>query len=136
VSAAAHEAAEALTRAIATGGVPIGSLRVFGDSSGRRDDNRHRPVAAESSDWLLTIRFDGGETLQVWTPAGVTLTPPEFRIRTAARVRWEWFFYGREHTPANLEHWIEDGRVRATSTVDWFKPSFTPSLGEPAVELG
>jgi hypothetical protein len=138
VSDVASETAEALTRTMAIGDVPSGSLRIFGAWFGRPRDNWHRPVAADSSGSCLTVRFDGGETLRVWDPAGITVTPSAFRIRGATRVRWEWFYYGREQTPENLfveEHWIEDGSIRATSTATWYQPSFQPSFAHHAVEL-
>lgn len=131
-------AAEAITRLVASGAAPSGSLRVFGDWFGRPHDNWHRPVSADSSGGCLTVRFEGGETLHVWEPGSVTVTASEFRVRSAARVRWEWFYYGREQTSENLfveEHWVEGGQVRATSTATWYQPSFEPSLAQSAVEL-
>lgn len=136
--AGAGEAAAALAALIGRGDAPSGSLRVFGDWFGRPEDNWHRPVTADSSGWCLTVNFDGGETLRVWDPVGVEVTRSVFRIRVAQRVRWEWFAYGNDRTPANLfveEHWIEDGTVRATSSATWYQPSFQPSLTHPAVEL-
>jgi hypothetical protein len=135
---AAREAARDLTRLVAETDAPSGSLRVFGDWFGRPHDNWHRPISADSSGLCLTVRFDGGETLRVWEPGGVTVTASELRVRSAARVRWEWFHYGREQTPENLcvqEHWVEDGQVRATSTATWYQPSFEASLDHAAVEL-
>lgn len=66
------------------------------------------------------------------------MTASEFRVRTAARVRWEWFNFGREQTPENLfveEHWVEGGQVRATSTATWYQPSFEPTRAQAAVKL-
>lgn len=49
-----------------------------------------------------------------------------------------WFHYGREQTPENLHvqgHWVEHGRVHASSTSPRYEPvnGLAPSL--PAAEL-
>ena len=73
-----------------------GSLSVFGDVFGGRIDNVHTMVAARGVGDCLILDFDGGETLQVWHPWGVTASEINFRIQGASRVRWEWFYYGRQ----------------------------------------
>lgn len=135
---ACRAASDIVTQLVASGAAPSGSLRVFGDWFGRPHDNVHRPVSADSSGPCLIVHFDGDETLRVWEPEGITITASKLLVRGAARVRWEWFSYGSEQTPENLfveEHWVEDGRVRASSTATWYQPSFSPSLVHPAVEL-
>ncbi len=64
-------------------------------------------VAARGMGDCLILDFDGGETLRVWHPWGVTASEIDFRIQGASRVRWEWFSCGREQTPGNrrdIEH--------------------------------
>lgn len=116
-----------------------GSLVVFGDIFGGRIDNIHTVVGAEmSSDDCALVRFDQGETLRIWNPHGVRVNATEFRVERASRVRWEWHYYGRPPTPANLyfqEHRLADDHVEASSDVDWYVPVFAPTLDRPAVEL-
>lgn len=116
-----------------------GSLSVFGDIFGGRMDNIHvivgvRPVDAE----CLVLDFDGGETLHVWNPSGVTASAVEFTIQGATRVRWEWFYYGREQSPGNryfIEHVRVGDVITARTDADWAPRNFSPSLQRPAVEL-
>lgn len=134
-------AAAALVAAIARGlpDIKCGSLVVFGDIFGGRIDNFHQIVAAElAADGSALIRFDLGETLQIWDPGGLTVGPTTFRVRRAAHVRWDWFAYGREMIPENrcfIDHVLEGGKVRATTDVDWVPLRFSPRRGLPAVEL-
>jgi hypothetical protein len=117
-----------------------GSLAVWGDIFGGRVDNWHVVISAEAvveSD-LVLIRFNHGETLQVWAPQDATVGADDFRIVQATRVRWEWFYYGRPETPENrnyIEHALVGGNVVATTDATWAPPRFAPSLARPAVEI-
>jgi len=120
--------------------VKSGSLAVFGDIFGGRIDNVHVITAARvtGDPERLVIDFNEGETLEVWDPQAAAISDRELRIQGASRVRWEWFFYGRPHSPEN-RHFVEHVRageaVVATTDADWFPASFAPSLERPAVEL-
>lgn len=118
--------------------VMTGSLSVFGDIFGGRVDNVHRIVDAHGREDLLLIEFDGGETLRVWHPAGLTVGSSAFRIERASRVRWEWFYYGRPHLPQNryyIEHTRTGRKVRVVTDAAWGSRRFSPSPSRPAVEL-
>lgn len=116
-----------------------GSLLVFGDIFGGRVDNLHVIVDARVvGDDCLALDFAGGETLQVWKPEGMAASKSEFKIHSATRVRWEWYYYGREHTPNNryfIEHARVGDDVTATTDADWAPRLFSPSAHHPAVEL-
>lgn len=115
-----------------------GSLSVFGDIFGGRVDNVHRISRVDADGECLVLHFDGGETLRVWHPDGVTASETEFTIRDATRVRWEWHYYGREHTPENryfIEHVRTGEQVRASTDAAWRPRKFSPSTGSPAVEI-
>ncbi len=79
-----------------------GTLRFWGDWFGRPYDNYHIPVSAELSGEILTISFNGGEKCTVYEPADIVNNPNDFHITRAAKIIWEWYCYGREHTPENL----------------------------------
>ena len=119
--------------------IKSGSLVVFGDIFGGRVDNIHRVVGAvENEDGSTTAQFDQGETLTVWDPAGVDVSADHFTVLRASRVRWEWFYYGREHLPENryfVEHRNDGTHVDTTTNVNWYTPTFAPSPDRPAVEL-
>ena len=84
-----------------------GSLQFFGEWSGRPGDNNHSMVAAEADENRLRLTFDDDETLSVWDPKELELGSDQvFVIRSATRVRWEWFAYGEPKTPDN-RHYIE-----------------------------
>ena len=131
-------AAEAINEAL--GAIKQGSLVVFGDIFGGRIDNIHVITGAHAEqDGRLIVEFNEGETLTVWNPEGVRVSLVEFRISTATRVRWEWFWYGRDKTPDNrcfIEHVVRDGLVQASSDYPRYgASSFAPSLDRNAVEL-
>jgi hypothetical protein len=120
--------------------VKRGSLVVFGDIFGGRIDNIHTvtSVHADSEPERLVIDFNEGETLEVWDPGDASISSREFRISTATRVRWEWFYYGRPKIAENrffIEHVRLDGAVVASTNVTWYSPTFTPTVEAPAVEL-
>jgi hypothetical protein len=104
-----------------------------------RVDNIHTLVAAHGDDsGCLTFDFAEGERLLVWDPEGVAISDREFRIRQANRIRWEWYFYGRPHTPDNqyvIEHVRTGDDVRASTDVRWAPLPFAPTTTKPAVEL-
>ena len=84
-----------------------GSLQLFGEWFGRPRDNNHSIVAAEADEDRLRLTFDDDETLDVWDPNELELESGRlFVIRSATRVRWEWFDYGEPKTPDN-RHYIE-----------------------------
>lgn len=122
-----------------TGALKSGSLCVSGDVFGGRIDNVHVIVSAEAEDDdCLVLEFDGGETLRVWSPHGVVATEEEFRIQDASRVRWEWYYYGRNQTPENrfyIEHVRADGSIMVNTDAVWAPKAFSPSSKRPAVEL-
>lgn len=107
-------------------------------------DNIYTAVSGELNDaGDLVLHFDEGERLVTSDPRGISFEPASgrgsrLRIERATRVRWEWYYYGRPKVPENLfveEHWISGNEIRASSTANWYKPQFSPSLVEPAIEF-
>ena len=117
-----------------------GSLVVFGDIFGGPIDNIHRVIAAEGSEApeKLVVKFDEGETLEIWDPSDGEFRSKTFRVISAARVRWEWFYYGHAQTPENgffIEYGVVDDRGVVTTNEDWARRRFTPLKDRNAVEL-
>ena len=115
-----------------------GSLRFWGSWFGRPYDNSHKAVGFTSEGEILSVRFNDDESLQVWSPHGVHADERTFRIDDAARVRWEWFYYGRPKTPANryfFDYVKSDGRVTVQTNVDWYTPAQDADIHAPAVEV-
>jgi len=79
-----------------------GTLRMFGDWFGRPMDNVHFVINAEADRDCLILSFRERETLAIWNPSGFSTSGYTIRIRDADRVRWEWYYYGREQTQENL----------------------------------
>ena len=82
--------------------------------------------------------FNEDEVLSVWIPRDATIDHQRFRIGGAARVRWEWFYYGRSKTAENL--YFEDftyavGSITAETNVDWYTPNFQLDPSQAAVEI-
>jgi hypothetical protein len=118
--------------------VKEGTLRFWGAWFGRPYDNIHRIVDCEADSDLLRVRFDGDETLCVWAPRVATIDHQTFRIMDAARVRWEWFYYGRPEIQTNRYHmdFTRAGSDIAVSTnVDWYTPELKLYPQQPAVEI-
>ena len=79
-----------------------GSLRFWSEWFGRPHDNFHIPISAELDGNVLTIFFNEGEKCTVYDPSGIVNKPDEFYIVHASRIIWEWYYYGKAHTPENL----------------------------------
>jgi hypothetical protein len=95
-------------------------------------------VGASSESGHVKLAFDQSETLAVWNPDGLRIRTRAFTIRTADRVRWEWYYYGRTIAPENLyyEDYIKKGcRITATTNVDWYVPNLRPNWWRPAIKL-
>ena len=120
--------------------VKRGSLVVFGDIFGGRIDNIHIVTSAHADDEpeRLVVEFNEGETLEIWDPGDALISSHEFRISTASKVRWEWFYYGRPKTAKNrffIEHVRLDDIVVGSTNATWGSRTFTPTVEAPAVEL-
>lgn len=117
--------------------VHSGTLRYWGVWFGRLYDNQHTIVRAEADGDCLALHFNDEETLRVWYPSGCQIDAQQFIIRSASRVLWQWYWYGRPHSPGNL---MSDELVRDGATIS-FRGTFpgqhtqTPSIHEPAVQI-
>jgi hypothetical protein len=112
-----------------------GSLRFWGLWFGRPYDNVHQIASCDHDRDLLRIWFNEAELLSVWSPDGLEANATTFRIATAARVRWEWYSYGKSRTPENLYFEDYPKGVRGTSNVNWYQPILEPLPGYAAVEM-
>lgn len=115
-----------------------GTLRFWGEWFARPHDNFHQLVSCHASGNMVTLQFNEGETLAIAEPAGLAIEEGLFSIQSAARVRWEWFYYGRPQTNENryFEEFVNEGaRLTTTTNVDWYSSQFSPSLSAKAVEL-
>lgn len=114
-----------------------GTLRIWGQWFGRPHDNIHTIVNCSADDDVLCVTFDAGESLTIWSPRQALIGTDSFRVETATRVRWEWFYYGRPQTPENL-HYLDyrgDGVTLTASTNVTWAPTPITSVRGPAAEL-
>jgi hypothetical protein len=115
-----------------------GGLRMFGDWFGRPHDNVHIPKKFSFDNDVLTITFDGDETLTIWNPSHVQIQERMFKIGEASKVRWEWFYYGRPKTQENrffLEYVKDQSGIHTDTNVSWYTPPFHTSMKELAVVI-
>jgi hypothetical protein len=115
-----------------------GTLRFWGEWFGRPHDNVHRIVDCDANDGVLRIAFNEGEGLWVWPPHAADVNEQTFLIRNAARVRWEWFYYGRPKIDSNryfMDFTKTESGVDAKTDIDWYLPNPRPILQAPAVEM-
>jgi hypothetical protein len=118
--------------------IKSGTLRFWGEWFGRPYDNMHTLVRCEFTHDVLTLHFNEGEVLSVWNPKALTINRWTFQIADADRVRWEWFYYSRPKTAANLyfEEFVKSPEgILATTNVDWYKPDLKPIRTAAAVEI-
>jgi hypothetical protein len=118
--------------------VKSGTLRFWGEWFGRPYDNVHRIIGCMSVKDCLTLHFNEGETLSIWSPSLVTANQRAFRVEDAEHVRWEWFFYGRVQSDENrffMDFQKVGGKVTASTNVNWYKPALRPTTAAPEVEL-
>ena len=118
--------------------VKRGSLRFWGVCFGRPHDNWHTLTGCKAEGDCLSLAFDGGESLVVWSPGGLSLDDSIFQIKTATRVRWEWFYYGRPQLAENLRFmdFERSGRVvTANTNTEFSDQPLKPKVSNPAVEL-
>jgi hypothetical protein len=84
--------------------VKSGTLRIWGEWFGRPYDNVHTITTAVAQGDTLIISFDQGETLTIESPDKAAFDQNRFQIGIASRVRWEWFYYGRDRLPENRQY--------------------------------
>jgi hypothetical protein len=116
-----------------------GSLRIFGDWFGRPHDNFHSPKTFSFEKSVLVITFQDDETLTVWDPSHVQIEEHVFKVESASKVRWEWFYYGRPRVEKNrffMEYVKGDSNIHTDTNVNWHNPPFHTSINEPAVTIG
>ena len=117
--------------------IKSGTLRIWGEWFGRPYDNIHSIIGASADEDRLVLSFNQGETLSIHHPDRGVFDKKIFQIEGATRVRWEWYFYGKDHLPENL-HFLDYllGPEGWTLQTNWRfnKPPNQPPTG-PAVEL-
>ena len=94
--------------------VKAGSLRFWGEWFGRPYDNQHRIMRCWDKEESILFEFDQGEILEIDRPEDLQVSADAFSVRSAARVRWQWYHYGRPQLPENLcckELAREDSRI-------------------------
>jgi hypothetical protein len=118
--------------------VKSGTLRFWGEWFGRPYDNVHCLVRCETEDKILRLYFNEDEVLSVWAPRDLAVSDQAFKIADAARVRWEWYSYGKPKIEANryfLEYSRTADGIASSTNIDWYKPELKPTAKQPAVEI-
>jgi hypothetical protein len=114
-----------------------GSIRIWGQWFGRAMDNIHRCIASRATENQLILSFDQGETLTIWNPSEPEIEGATLSFSLAARIRWEWYYYGRSQEPENLlfiEYKKHDGKVIRSSNFNY--PASEPvNPVQPAVQI-
>jgi hypothetical protein len=115
-----------------------GTLRIWGEWFGRPYDNVHVPISYSTFDEGLRFVFNEDEMLTIWKPELVVMTALKFEVSNAARVRWEWYWYGSPKTASNLKYldYSRSGeRADLTSNAHQADRSQWVTIKSPAVEL-
>ncbi|TRZ42181.1 hypothetical protein [Robertkochia solimangrovi] len=117
-----------------------GTFRIFGDWFGKPYDNYHEIESAEYDEQLkrLTLNFNEGEKLEIYNPKHIFEASTFLKIINADRIQLTWFYYGKTQTKENqyfLDYNLKDKKVTTETNVDWYKPIFDVSLGEPALMI-
>lgn len=117
-----------------------GTFRIFGDWFGKPYDNYHEIESAEFNTQLkrLTLNFKEGEILEVYNPKHIFEASTFLKIINADRIKLTWFYFGKTQTIENqyfLDYILTDKKFRTETNVDWYKPIFDVSLGDPALMI-
>ncbi|MEO1010533.1 MAG: hypothetical protein AAFX53_04455 [Bacteroidota bacterium] len=117
-----------------------GTFRIFGDWFGKPYDNYHEIESADFCNQLkcLTLNFKGGEQLEVYNPEHIFEASSFLKIIKADRIKLTWFYFGKPQTKNNqyfLDYSLKDKKITTETNVDWYKPLFDVSLGEPALMI-
>jgi len=118
--------------------ISLGALRFWGVWFGRPYDGAHKIVASEHDRGVLRLRFNKGEQLTVWSPAGLTLDSSVFQINDAERVLWDWFYDGLPKVQSNRFFYDlvkTPESIIANSNVNWYVPNLETDSTLPAAEI-
>lgn len=80
------------------------SLCIWGDGPGRPYDNIYTLVRKEMNEAenLLTLYFDENEKCTVFNPSGVEWDGMRFKVETADKIIWQFYYYGKPQTSETL----------------------------------
>ncbi len=115
-----------------------GTLRFWGIWFGKPYDNHHRITGSEAERDFVQFRFDANERLSVWSPEDFEAGEAMFRIARAARVRWEWYYYGRPQTDENfcfMDFIVTPAGFDVRQGPLLAEPNLQPDATEAAVEM-
>ena len=100
-----------------------GCLIFFGDIfGGRFHENYHQIIDYDFDkvQGIFRISFNEDETCVIHNPEGITYGKTTFIIKEASRIKWRWYYYGRERIIENLNCWdfekIDNTLVLKTET--------------------
>jgi len=115
-----------------------GTFRIFGDWFGKPYDNYHEIESAEFDKQLklLTLNFNEGEKLEIYNPRHILEASTFLKVIKADRIKLTWFYYGKPQTKENqyfLDYTLNDNTITTNTDVDWYKPIFDVSLGDPTL---
>ena len=98
--------------------VKDGSMQFWGEwFGGRPFENYHKVIEAHwAKDDVLVIRLDQEEIVTICNPTNIVSSEKEFSIEDASLITFEWFYYGREHTPENL-HRLEYRSIKGNQVI-------------------
>lgn len=79
-----------------------GGIQFWGEWFGRPHDNYHVIKSVEWRKDFIMIEFDGGESLYVENPSVILNENNRFCIKSATKILWIWYYYGKPQTVENL----------------------------------
>lgn len=117
-----------------------GIFRIFGDWFDKAQGKHHQMVSAEFEKQLnkLTFHFKEGERLEIYNPRHIFEASTFLKIVYADSIKLTWFYSGKPQTTENqyyLHYNFTGKKITTETNVDWYKPSFDVSLGEPALMI-
>lgn len=117
-----------------------GSLRIYGDWFGKPYDNHHKISKAQFDkiSKILTIEFNEKETLEIHNPRHIFEATTFLKVIGADRIKWSWYNYDKYKIKENLyylDYKKSSKNIQTDTNVDWYKPAFNVSLGDPALMI-
>ncbi|MHB0886054.1 MAG: hypothetical protein ACYC6I_09685 [Bacillota bacterium] len=86
----------------------------------------------------VVLRFETGEILRIWDPAGYEVANNAFVVTRASRVVWEWYPDLQQQSPEarRFREYVARGSgIEARTNDDPYTVRLRPKVGYPAAEI-
>ena len=111
-----------------------GTLRIFGDWFGEPYNNvlPINSIQYKSTTNKLIVNFRDHQKLTIIKPMGIVESENFFKIVDAEEIKLE---FEHQNEPYFINYIREKRRIKTASNINWYKPTFDVSAGQPALVI-